>query len=29
MKFGQNIDVDDPKFDLEGQGLRLKVQVTR
>ncbi len=29
MKFGQKIDMDDPKVDLEGQGHRLKVKVTR
>ncbi len=29
MKFGQHMDVDDPKDDLEGQGHRSKVKVTR
>ncbi len=29
MKFGQNMDLDDPKVDLEGQGHRSKVKVTR
>ena len=29
MKFGQHVDVDDPKVDLEGQGRRSKVKVTR
>ncbi len=29
MKFGQHIDVDDPKVDLDGQGHRSKVKVTR
>ena len=29
MKFGQNMDVDDPNVDLEGQGHRSKVKVTR
>ncbi len=28
MKFGHNIDVDDPKADLEGQGHTSKVKVT-
>ena len=27
MKFGQNMDVSDPKVDLEGQGHRSKVKV--
>ena len=27
MKFGQNMDVDDPKVDLEGQGHRSKVKI--
>ncbi len=29
MKFGQNMDVDDPKVDREGQGHQSKVKVTR
>ena len=29
MKFGQNMEVDDPNVDLEGQGHRSKVKVTR
>ncbi len=29
MKFGQHMDVNDPKVDLEGQGHRSKVKVTR
>ena len=29
MEFGQNMDMDDPKVDLEGQGHRSKVKVTR
>ena len=29
MKFGQGMDVDDPKVDLEDQGHRSKVKVTR
>ena len=29
MKFGQDMHVDDPKDDLEGQGHRSKVRVTR
>ncbi len=29
MKFGQNMDVDDPNVDLESQGHRSKVKVTR
>ena len=29
LRFGQNIDVDDPKVDLEGQGHRSKVKVIR
>ncbi len=29
MKFGQNMDVDDPNVDLKGQGHRSKVKVTR
>ncbi len=29
MKFGQGMDVDDSKVDLEGQGHRSKVKVTR
>ncbi len=29
MKFGQNMDVDDPKVDTEGQGHGPKVKVTR
>ncbi len=29
MKFGQGMDVDDPKVDLKGQGHRSKVKVTR
>ena len=29
MKFGQNMDVDDPKVDLEGQGHMSNVKVTR
>ena len=29
MKFGQNMDVDIPKFDLEDQGHRSKVKVTK
>ncbi len=29
MEFGQNMDTDDPKVDLEGQGHRSKVKVTR
>ncbi len=28
LKFGQNIDVDDPKVDLEDQGHRSNVKVT-
>ncbi len=28
-KFGKGMDVDDPKVDLEGQGYRSKVKVTR
>ena len=29
MKFGQNIDMDDPKVDPEGQGHRSEVKVTK
>ena len=29
MKFGQNMDVDDPNVDLKGQGHRSKVKVSR
>ncbi len=29
MKFGQNMDVDNPNVDLKGQGHRSKVEVTR
>ena len=29
MKFGQGMDVDDPNVDVEGQGHRSKVKVTR
>ncbi len=29
MKFGQNMDVDDSKVDVEGQGHRSNVKVTR
>ncbi len=29
MKFGQNMDVDDPKYDQEGHSLRSKVKATR
>ena len=29
MKFGQDMDVDDPNVDFEGQGHRSKVKVTR
>ncbi len=29
IKFGQNIDMDDPKIDLAGQGHRSKVKVAR
>ncbi len=29
MKFDQHMEVDDPKVDLEGQGHRSKVKVTR
>ncbi len=29
MKFDQNMDVNDPNVDLEGQGHRSKVKVTR
>ena len=29
MKFGHIMDVDEPKVDLEGQGHRSKVKVTR
>ncbi len=29
MEFGQNMDVDDPNVDLEGQGHRSKVKITR
>ncbi len=29
MKFGHNMDVDDPKVELEDQGHRSKVKVTR
>ncbi len=29
VRFGQSMDVDDPKVDLKGQGDRSKVKVTR
>ena len=29
IKFGQNIDMDDPRIDLAGQGHRSKVKVAR
>ncbi len=29
MRFGQSMDVDDPKADPEGQGHRSKVKATR
>ncbi len=29
IKFGQNMEVDDPEVDLEGQGHRSNVKVTR
>ncbi len=29
MKFGQSMDVEDPKFDPKGQGHRSKVRVNR